>query len=255
MRRADLPKFAGFFFFVLLFSAVVFAQPESAPPAKNPAATDEETPAVVRHLPDYETIRSRAASIKNRDDLRRIFGAEPVLDSTNFAGGTEAAAADYDAGRLLIVEYTTPQFSVDADAAARQYLTENAPEAPIYFRRVGNYEVFVFGASDEAAANALIDQVKYEKTVQWLGSDPFALQRAQRAYLQRTSDVFIWTFISIVLGLGCAVLVGIFAGLMIFYIRRQKRATMHTFSDAGGMIRLNLDELTSDILPDRLLKD
>jgi hypothetical protein len=30
---------------------------------------------------------------------------------------------------------------------------------------------------------------------------------------------------------------------------------MHTYTDAGGMTRLNLDGLTPDIAPDRLLND
>jgi hypothetical protein len=30
---------------------------------------------------------------------------------------------------------------------------------------------------------------------------------------------------------------------------------MPTFTDAGGMTRLNLDGFTPDIIPDRLLKD
>jgi hypothetical protein len=44
-------------------------------------------------------------------------------------------------------------------------------------------------------------------------------------------------------------------GLLFYYIREQKRASMNEFSDAGGMTRLNLDELTPGISPDRLLKD
>lgn len=255
MRQAGLSKFAGLLIFAtLLFSTGVFAQTPNAPQNNKPAA-DKEMPAVLEHLPDWETVRTRAVFINNSGDLQKHFGERPALNLINFTGGTEAATADYDAGKLLIVEYTTPQFSVDADNSVRQYLTENPPDAPVYFRRVGNYEVFVFDAGDEAAANALIDSVKYEKSVQWLGGDPFLFQRAERAYLQKTSDVFIWTFISIALGLSVAVLIGVAVGLLVFYLRRQKRASMQSFSDAGGMIRLNLDELTPDILPNRLLED
>jgi hypothetical protein len=59
----------------------------------------------------------------------------------------------------------------------------------------------------------------------------------------------------IVSGLGLAIVVGIGVGLIFFYLREQKRSTMEAFSDAGGMIRLNLDDLTPKISSDRLLKD
>ena len=42
----------------------------------------------------------------------------------------------------------------------------------------------------------------------------------------------------------CGLYAGIAVGLFVFYFRKQKRASMTAFSDAGGMIRLNLDELT-----------
>lgn len=240
---------------VALFSTVIFAQPANAPQPKSAPDSEDSTPVILKHLPDWENVRNRAVYIKNSDDLRNALGERPVFDLVSFVGGAEAAAADYDAGKLLIVEYSTPQFSIDADNQIQQRLTENPPNPPVLARRVGNYEVFIFDAADEAAANALIDQVKYEKNVQWLGQDPFLLQRAERAYLEKTSNVFISTIISIVLGLSCAILLGVAAGLTVFYIRRRKRASMTAFSDAGGMVRLNLDELTPDILPDRLLKD
>ncbi|MGI8555357.1 MAG: hypothetical protein ACR2LT_03230 [Pyrinomonadaceae bacterium] len=243
--------FAGF-----LFSTVIFAQPANSPQPKTAAPdVDDSTPVIVKHLPDWENVRQRAVYITNPADLRTALGTRPILDLVSFVGGTEAAKADYEAGKLLIVEYGTPQFSIDADNQIQQSLTENPPNPPVFARRVGNYEVFVFDASDETAANDLIDQVKYEKNVQWLGQDPFLFRRAERAYLEKTSNVFISTIISIVLGLAVAALLGISAGLVIFYMRKQKRASMHSFSDAGGMVRLNLDELTPDILPDRLLKD
>lgn len=248
MRQPFFLKFSVIIF-VLLFAVGIFAQTANKPEA------EDLTPVILKHLPDWEKVQNQAVYIKDSDALQKAIGNRPVSDLISFVGGTEAAAANYDAGKLLIVEYGTPQFSIDADAAFRQRLTENPPNPPIFFRRIGNYEVFVFDGTDEAAANALIDQVKYEKNVQWLGQDPFLFRRAERAYLEKTSNVFVSTIISIVLGLGFAALLGVSAGLIVFYVRKQKRASMQTFSDAGGMVRLNLDELTPDILPDRLLKD
>mgnify|MGYP007022285122 CR=1 FL=1 len=135
------------------------------------------------------------------------------------------------------------------------YPIANPPAAPVYFRRVGNYEVFVFDAGSEAAANELIDQVKYEKTVQWLGEDPYLYERAERAYVQLFSNVFLTTMFSIIIGLSASVCIGLALGTYVFYLRKQKQDSMTAFSDAGGMTRLNLDGLTPDIPVDRLLKD
>jgi len=250
MRQFNLSKIFGLLVSVFLFSATIFAQE-----TKSQEVSGDGMPVIIKHLPDWENAQNRAVYISNANDLRKALGERAVFDLINFEGGTEAVTANYDAGKLLIVEYSTPQFSIDADSRINQRLTENPQNPPIYFRRVGNYEVFVFDAGDEAAANALIDQVKYEKRVQWLGEDPFLLRRAERAYLETTSDMFISTVISVVLGLGFAILTGTAIGMLVFYLRKQKRASAQSFSDAGGMIRLNLDELTSEISPDRLLKD
>jgi hypothetical protein len=113
----------------------------------------------------------------------------------------------------------------------------------------------VFDAVDEASANALIDEVKYEKTVQWLGTDPYAVLRAERAYLNNTASLFISTVKAIGGGIGLSLLAGLIVGVIFFYVRNQKRANMQAFSDAGGLTRLNLDELTPNILPEKFLKD
>jgi hypothetical protein len=38
-------------------------------------------------------------------------------------------------------------------------------------------------------------------------------------------------------------------GLSIFYFRRRNKVLVEAFSDAGGMMRLNLDGIASPILP------
>lgn len=256
MGQGSLQRIFGLLLIVSLFSISNFAQQTNSPqPKAQEVFVVEETPVIVKHLPDWKNAQNRAVYISNTNDLRRALGERPIFDLISFEGGTEAVSANYDAGKLLIVEYTTPQFSIDADDKIKQRLTENPPTPPIYFRRVGNYEVFVFDAGDETAANALIDQVKYEKSVQWLGEDPFLYQRAERAYLKITGDMFVSTIMSIVLGLAFAVCSGIAIGIFVFYLRKQKLASMTAFSDAGGMVRLNLDELSADMTANRLLKD
>jgi hypothetical protein len=257
MGQSSLQRILGLLLIVFLFSIGGFArQTSTSQPKTQEVFVVDETPVIVKHLPDWTKVRESAVYISNTNDLRKALGEQrPILDLISFEGGTEAVTANYEAGKLLIVEYSTPQFSIDADNKIKERLTADPPPAPIYFRRVGNYEVFVFDASDESEANALIDQVKYEKTVQWLGEDPFLYQRAERAYLKMTGDMFISTIISIALGLGLAVCSGIAIGIFVFYLRKQRRASMTAFSDAGGMVRLNLDELSADISANRLLKD
>ena len=214
----------------------------------------EGIPVIIKHLPDWENARNRATFITNSDDLRKALGERPVFELIEFSGGTEAVTAPYPQGRLLIVEYSTPQASVDADNKILQKLTETGQNPPVFYRRIGNYNVFVFDGTDESAANALFDEIKYEKTVQWLGEDPTLLQRAGRAFAATTADILISTVYVIVGGLSSAIFTGIIVGIIFYHIRKQKRAGMKEFSDAGGLTRLNLDQLTPDISPDRLLK-
>lgn len=255
-------KKAGFIKFLILIcvflSAIggAFAQERDKPQMKSQEISDSDgVPVLVKHLPDWENARNRAAYILNQNDLRKAFGERPVLDLIDFQGGTEAVTAPYPQGKLLIVEYTTPQTSVDADNQIKQRLAENGQNSAVVYRRIGNYNVFVFDAADQSAANNLIEQVKYEKTVQWLGTDPFALKRAERSFIEGTSSLFLATVTAIVSGLGLSLLAGLGVGIAYFYFRSQRRLNTQAFSDAGGMTRLNLDELTPTVSTDRLLGD
>jgi len=113
----------------------------------------------------------------------------------------------------------------------------------------------VLDAANPGAATALLDQVKYEKNVQWLGENPFMYRRAERNFVVTTSDIFLSTVVVIVLGMGLSILGGTLGGIVFFYLREQKRSTRSQFTDAGGMTRLNLDGFTPDIAPSKLLKD
>jgi hypothetical protein len=154
----------------------------------------------------------------------------------------------------LIVEYTSPQASIDADNQFNGYLAQN-PDGHTVYRRIGNYNVFVFDAADPSAATALIDQVKYEKNIQWLGEDPFLFKNLERHFVNTTADIFVSTVEWIVLGIGSTLLLGVILGYFYFQFRERQRLTMKEFSDAGGMVRLNLDGLTPDLSADRLLKE
>ena len=200
-------------------------------------------PVLTKHLPDYDRVRADAVFSTEKADLTNTVGNYPVLNVVEFSAGTEAVTAAYPQGRLVIIEFTNPQSSADADSKIQQFLSSN-PQPSIVYRRIGNYNSFVFDTPDPAAANALLDQVKYEKTVQWLGEDPFLLKKLERYMVTTSRDIMISTVLWILLVLGSALLTGIAAGFIFFHVRDHKRANRSAFSDAGGLTRLNLDGLS-----------
>jgi hypothetical protein len=215
-----------------------------------------EIPVLVKHLPDWETVQERAAYAVSIGGLREAAGNRPALDAINFEGGTEAVSATYGPTRLVLVEYMTPQIASDGDAwinARIKELRDAGQPVPSAYRRVGNYSVFVFDSPDEQTAAQLIDKINYEQVVQWLGNNPRALERAQKLYTQTTAGIILAVLkasgLSLLLCLGVG---GIF-GAIIFRRRRAQQAATEAYSDAGGMVRLNLDEMTAQSDPARLL--
>ena len=242
----------------LLFSWSVFSQtsPQQQIGQSQEISEADGIPVIIKHLPEWEKVQSDARLIKSQDDLRAVLGARPVFDLIDFEGGTEAVTAPYEVGKLLIVEYNTPQASIDTDDKVKQYLAENQQRnPPIFYRRIGNYNVFLFDGADEEAANELIGQVKYEKIVQWLGEDPFLYERVQRSYVTTLTEIFFATILAIISGIGLSILAGIGVGILFFYVRKKQRDESESFSDAGGMLRLNLDEASPEVSSDRLLKE
>ena len=229
----------------LLGMIAAFAQAPSTPKVKTQEVSDVEgIPVLIKHLPDWENVRNAATFTNNSQQLKNTLGNRPVIDLIDFSGGTEAVTAAYPAGKLLIVEYTNPQGSSSADAMFQQHLADTPQTSPVVYRRIGNYNTFVFEATDETAANSLLDEIKYQKIVQWLGEDPYLLQRLERYFVTTTRDIFISTVLWIVGGIGIAIFAGIVSGFFFFRFREQKRATRTAYSDAGGLTRLNLDGLS-----------
>ncbi len=201
-------------------------------------------PVLIKHLPQWESVRSNASLVFDENELRNALGDRPVFDLIDFQGGTEAVTAVYPEGKLLIVEYTNPQSSVDADSKITGRLRDLTGATPIYYRRVGNYNVFMFDSPDEATANVVLDQVKYQKVVQWLGEDPYMVKKLERYFVSTTRDIFIATVLWICLGLVSSILIGIGAGFIFYRFREKRRSVRTAFSDAGGLTRLNLDGLS-----------
>jgi hypothetical protein len=154
------------------------------------------------------------------------------------------------------VEFNTPQLAAENDqliSTRIQQLWELGQPAPTAYRRVGNYLVFVFGTPDEQTAKQLIDQVKYEQVVQWLGENPNILKEAERRYVETTLGVFLTVIkTSGVAAVACLAVGGLF-GALLFARRRAQQKAGEVFSDAGGMVRLNIDELTAETNPSRLI--
>lgn len=215
-----------------------------------------DIPVLVKHLPDWEKVQGGVAYAVNQDQLKEALGGQPVLDAVSFEGGAEAVTANYGQSRLVIIENTTPQFATDNDVRIQgkiQELRAQGQNVPTAYQRVGNYSVFVFNAPDEQTATQLIKAITYEQTVQWLGTNPRALERAQRQYTETTANIILAVLkasgLSILLCLGIG---GLFGGL-VFLHRRAQQAASTAYSDAGGMVRLNIDGMTAQNDPARLL--
>jgi hypothetical protein len=217
---------------------------------------DGDIPVLVKHLPEWERAKERALYATSLDSLKLATGNAPVLDAVSFEGGAEAVTATYGQARLVIIENTTPQLATDNDTRIQgriRELRDQGQSAPTSYQRVGNYSVLVFDAPDEQAAAQLIKAISYEQTVQWLGNNPRALERAQRQYTETTANIIVAVLkasgISVLLCLGVG---GLFGGL-VFRHRRAQQATSAAYSDAGDMVRLNIDGMSAQSDPARLL--
>jgi hypothetical protein len=246
---SKIAAIGAFFCVLLLLSVPLFGQSTGGPSRAQEYSDGDEVPVLIKHLPDWQNVRSSTHLTHDVQSLKDALGDRPLLDLIDFTAGTEAVTAAYPAGKLLIVEYSTPQASVEADKAITALIAGDQGTA---YRRIGNYNVVVFDATDPAAAAALIDEVKYEKNIQWLGKNPFRIS-AERAFVLTTSDIFFSTLLVILIGIGLAIVGGLITGYTFFQLRERRRASMPTFTDAGGMTRLNLDGFTPDIVPERLL--
>jgi hypothetical protein len=173
-----------------------------------------------------------------------------VLSAVRGDGNADAAFAKIGSSKVLLVEFHTPQLATENDQriiARIQELWRLGQRAPTAYRRVGNYAVFVFDAPDEQTAKQLIDQVKYEQVVSWLGENPNILREAQERYVDTTLGVLVTVLKASGYALvGCLGIGGLIGGLLFTY-RRSQQKEVSAYSDAGGMLRLNLDELTADL--------
>jgi hypothetical protein len=215
-----------------------------------------DIPVLIKHLPNWESVLDNVLYAVDKDGLNKALGNQPVVEALSFHGGAEAAVANYNGPRMLLVEFNTPQIATDNDQrvlAKLQELRNEGQPLPTAYRRVGNYAVFVFDAPNQEAANALIDQVKYQQMVQWLGENPYRYDEAVREFADTTLGVFV----NVVKASGLVILgslaIGGLLGALLFTRRRAQQRAQEAYSDAGGMLRLNLDEITPPTNSARLL--
>ncbi|MEP6924781.1 MAG: hypothetical protein ABI954_09975 [Pyrinomonadaceae bacterium] len=241
-----------------IISGSAFAQQKTLSSPQTDELDDDGVPILIKHLPDWENAKKRATVVANLPELQKLSGNRPILNEIEFTAGTEAVTASYDKARLVIVEFSTPQMALDIDRKIQAKLPEiSQPATQIVYRKIGNYSVFVFDAPDEASANTLLNGVSYEKTVNWLGGNPFpgiAAARKEKEYLATTGDIIVTVVKTSGLAFIAALGVGGLLGAFIFYRRRAQQTGMNAYSDAGGMVRLNLDEMTPQTDASRLLK-
>ena len=215
-----------------------------------------EIPALIKHLPNPEESKKTAIFLPRFTTLQTLLPNQTVLNSIQTGRNGDAAYVDTGKGKVLVVEFNTPQLAKENDdrlIAKIQELWKLGQPAPTGYKRVGNYSVVVFETPDEATAKGLIDQIKYEQVVQWLGENPYILKEAEKRYVETTLGVFIAVVkASGVALIGCLGLGGLL-GALLFSRRRAQQRYQEAFSDAGGMLRLNLDELTPQSDPARLL--
>ena len=227
----------------VLIAFVVLAPSSQAQYTSLEVSETDGLPVLVKHLPEWEKVKDQAKLTNTVADLKQELGPRPVLDVIEMGAGAEAAIADYSVGRLLLIENQTPQFASSNDAAIITKLAETVDRSTVY-KRIGNYNALVFDAADPAAAEALLGQIKYQKAVQWLGEDPFFVSRVERYLIGSTGDVLVSTALFIVMCMAGAIAAGLLGGYVYFLKREQRRLTRSAFSDAGGLTRLNLDELS-----------
>lgn len=217
-----------------------------------------QMPSLPLHLPEQKKVSGSDLYVLGPLALARISAFADLKNTLDFTGGAEAVTASYTNGagkmELLILEHHTPQLFADAYASLQKHfdaLPQNEKDRRS-LSRAGNYIVYAANIEDREAAKQIISQIKYTPRIYWEGRKPgdipLAYRPADPAALEEaseTANVLLRTFYWIGVMITSAILMGIIAGGSFFYwkrYRRRKLGVEDLFSDAGGTVRLNLDD-------------
>ncbi len=217
-----------------------------------------QLPSLPLHLPENGKVRDSEKYIIGPAALAKLNNFSALKNVVNFDVGVEVVTAEYHNGdrrmSLIIIEYQTPQLASDEHSQIQGYfsaLPESERSRQIV-KRIGNYVVAALNVEDMPAAEKIVGQIKYEKKVYWAGRkftdipleyrppDPVAIEEATR-----TTQVLLRSFYWMGAMLLSAIILGLIAGAILFawnLHRRRKLGLDDLFSDAGGTIRLNLDD-------------
>lgn len=216
----------------------------------------KKLPSVVRNLPTGSLNLRTARYILGPKAL----GILAKRDATHYEFypnlGTEVAYANYNQAdgetSLLVIEHHTPQQSIAAFKRLTDYRNTLAPaeQAKLLLKREGNYIIEANNFASQQAAEKIVNGVEYGYVVKWLHQDvPVGNGRSVASEAAKTAKILVSVFGLIGIALITALIGGIMMGLSIFYFRRRNKVLVEAFSDAGGMMRLNLDGIASPILP------
>ncbi|MBI4467720.1 MAG: hypothetical protein HY650_00180 [Acidobacteria bacterium] len=205
-----------------------------------------ELPPVIRALPESGLVGGSQRFVVGPLGLARFKGFDNPGDPWRLAGeGSEAAIGEYGEGpsHLMVAEYHTPQLASDAYARVSEHL-KTLPESERnrrMFEREGNYLIGAFNVEDRAAMQGIIDQIRYRKIVQWLKPELPAprLDDGSASAIRYYLTAFLFMGLALLVTIGAGILVG----ATLFLYRRRRLGAMPGFTDAGGMLRLNLDSL------------
>jgi hypothetical protein len=217
-----------------------------------------EFPALPLHLPETDKIAESEKYVIGPAALAKLKNFNGLKDVVGFSSGVEVATADYRNGggqmNLIIVEYYTPQLAVEGQARIQDHFNAlpQAEKDRLVLKRIGNYIVVMSNIQDMPAAQNIIGQIKYEKRIYWAGrkftdiplefreADPLVVEDVTRT-VKTLVRSFYWTGIALL----SALLLGLAAGYSLFQWKRYRRRKLgldDAFSDAGGTLRLNLDD-------------